>query len=35
VLEHVALELEADELAKLRTSCDYLDKTYREMYGNQ
>ena len=31
VLEHIALELSPDELTKLRSSCEYLDKTYREM----
>ena len=33
VLEHMALELNEEELSKLRTSCDYLDKTYKEMNG--
>ena len=31
VLEHVALELEDEELSKLKASCDYLDRTYREL----
>jgi len=31
VLEHMALELEPDELDKLRKSCEYLDNTYKEM----
>lgn len=31
VLEHMALELNEEELNKLRASCEYLDKTYKEM----
>lgn len=31
VLEHMALELNEEELTKLRQSCEYLDKTYREL----
>ena len=35
VLEHMALQLTDEELGKLRASCDYLDKTFKEMLKEQ